>query len=68
MARERGLDAELLLRNRFAMVKGAGVFDYYDKTPPVQDLYTYKAAAQKPKVWKTSPIGFSASCSAMIRA
>jgi sugar phosphate isomerase/epimerase len=32
---------------RFAMVKDAGVFDYYDKTPPVQDLYTYKAAVQK---------------------
>jgi len=32
---------------RFAMVKAAGVFDYYDKTPPVQDLYTYKAAVQK---------------------
>lgn len=32
---------------RFAMVKGAGVFDYYDKTPAVQDLYTYLAAVQK---------------------
>jgi hypothetical protein len=29
------------------MVKEAGVFDYYDKTPPVQDLYTYKAMVQK---------------------
>jgi hypothetical protein len=32
---------------RFAMVKGAGVFDYYDKTPAVQDLYTYLGAVQK---------------------
>src|SRR5436190_6579287 len=38
---------EFDIDTRFRMVKEAGVFDYYDKTPPVQDLYTYKAAAQK---------------------
>ena len=32
---------------RFRMVKEAGVFDYYDKTPPVQDLHVYRQAAEK---------------------
>ncbi|HEY2707025.1 MAG TPA: hypothetical protein VGI95_03140 [Caulobacteraceae bacterium] len=32
---------------RFRMVKDAGVFDYYDKTPPVQDLHVYRQAAEK---------------------
>jgi hypothetical protein len=32
---------------RFAMVKAAGVFDYYDKTPPVQELHLYHAAVKK---------------------
>jgi hypothetical protein len=35
------------LDTRFRMVKEAGVFDYLDKTPPVQDLYAYLAAVQK---------------------
>ncbi len=38
---------EFDLDTRFRMVKEAGVFDYYDKTPPVQDLHLYKAAVQK---------------------
>lgn len=32
---------------RFRMVKEAGVFDYYDKTPPVQELHVYRQAAEK---------------------
>jgi hypothetical protein len=39
--------AEFDVDTRFAMVKGAGVFDYYDKTPPVQDLHVYRQAANK---------------------
>src|SRR5258706_2483737 len=39
--------AQFDIDTRFAMVKEAGVFDYYDKTPPVQDLYTYLGAIQK---------------------
>ena len=32
---------------RFRMIKDAGVFDYYDKAPPVQDLHVYRQAAEK---------------------
>ena len=32
---------------RFRMVKDAGVFDYYDKTPPVQELHIYRRAAER---------------------
>ena len=39
--------AEFDIDTRFRMVKEAGVFDYYDKTPPVQDLYTYLATMQQ---------------------
>jgi len=39
--------SEFDIDTRFKMVKDAGVFDYYDKTPPVQDLYTYLGAIQK---------------------
>ncbi|HEY1425961.1 MAG TPA: hypothetical protein VGF50_04750 [Caulobacteraceae bacterium] len=39
--------AEFDLDTRFRMVKEAGVFDYYDKTPPVQELHLYRQAAQK---------------------
>jgi hypothetical protein len=39
--------AQFDIDTRFRMVKEAGVFDYYDKTPPVQDLYAYLAAVQK---------------------
>jgi len=39
--------AEFDIDTRFRMVREAGVFDYYDKTPPVQELHLYKAAVQK---------------------
>jgi hypothetical protein len=39
--------AEFDLDTRFRMVKEAGVFDYYDKTPPVQELHLYRQAAQR---------------------
>ncbi len=39
--------AEFDVDTRFRMVKEAGVFDYYDKTPPVQDLHVYHQAANK---------------------
>src|SRR5690348_9154001 len=32
---------------RFRMVREAGVFDYYARPPPLQDLYAYKAPVQK---------------------
>ena len=38
---------EFDLDTRFRMVKEAGVFDYYDKTPPVQELHLYKAAVEE---------------------
>jgi hypothetical protein len=38
---------EFDLDTRFRMVKEAGVFDYYDKTPPVQELHLYRQASQK---------------------
>ncbi len=39
--------AEFDVDTRFRMVKDAGVFDYYDKTPAVQDLATYRKAVEK---------------------
>lgn len=38
---------EFDLDTRFRMVKEAGVFDYYDKTPPVQELGVYAQAVAK---------------------
>jgi hypothetical protein len=35
------------LDTRFRMVREAGVFDYLDKTPPVQELHLYREAVQK---------------------
>src|SRR3954470_2811801 len=32
---------------RFAMVRDAGVFDYYDRTPPPAELDAYRRASDK---------------------
>jgi len=39
--------AEFDIDTRFRMVKEAGVFDYYDKTPLIQDIPTYHKAQDK---------------------
>jgi hypothetical protein len=39
---------------RFRMVKEAGVFDYLDKTPPVQELHLYHQASQKHRLPMTA--------------
>jgi len=38
---------EFDVETRFRMVSEAGVFDYLDKTPPVQDLPQYRRAVEK---------------------
>lgn len=35
------------LETRFAMVRDAGVFDYYDRTPPTGELDAYRRASDK---------------------
>jgi hypothetical protein len=35
------------LDTRFAMVKAAGVFDYYDKTPPPHEVHLYQSASRR---------------------
>lgn len=39
--------SEFDLDTRFRMVKEAGVFDYYDKTPPVQEIHLYRQAVER---------------------
>lgn len=38
---------EFDLDTRFHMVKEAGIFDYYDKTPATHEIQLYRDAVQK---------------------
>ena len=40
---------------RFAMVRDAGVFDYYDRTPPTGELDAYRRAIDRDKGSATVP-------------
>lgn len=40
-------DAPLDLDTKFRMVKEAGVYDYFDKTPPADQANAYRAASEK---------------------